>query len=142
MTEALSEARLALEHGDVPVGCVIVSDGKIISRSHNHREKENRACAHAEIEAITAANELLGTWRLSGCDMYVTLEPCSMCAGAIINSRISRVIFGAYDEKAGACGSVLDLFSYPLNHHPLIKGGFMENECSELLSGFFKKLRL
>ena len=128
--------------GEVPVGAVAVWDGKIVGRGMNLRETDKNALRHAEIAAIDEACKTLGGWRLWKCDLYVTLEPCPMCAGAIINSRIEKVYFGAYDKKAGCCGSTADLFAEGLfNHRPEITGGVMENECSSLLTEFFKALR-
>ena len=141
MKEALNEAKKALQENEVPVGAVIVRDGKIISTGRNRRETEQNALSHAEIEAINNACKVLGSWRLDGCDIYVTLEPCPMCAGAIINSRISRVIYGTDDFKAGSCGSLVNLFSYPYNHKPEVVAGICGDECREILSNFFKKLR-
>jgi len=129
------------KEGEVPVGAVIVKDGEIIATGRNRRETEKNALHHAEIEAINNACKALGGWRLFGCDLYVTLEPCPMCAGAIINSRIKTVYFGAYDNKAGSFGSVADFNRLPYNHKPEIIAGVMEEECSKLLSDFFKKLR-
>ena len=142
MSEAIKEARLAAEIDEVPVGAVVVRDGEIIARAHNLRETEKNALCHAETMAVDAACKALGGWRLPRCTLYVTLEPCPMCAGAIVNSRIERVVFGAYDKRAGAFGSVLDLNAYPLNHKPEIVGGVMEEECVELLQTFFKKKRM
>ena len=141
MLEALKLAREAAEDAEVPVGAVVVKDGEIVGTGRNRREKGKNALAHAELEAIDNACRNLGGWRLWQCDMYVTLEPCPMCTGAIINSRIKKLIFGAYDLKAGSCGSVVDLTSLPYNHKPEIHGGFMCDECSEILRDFFKKLR-
>lgn len=141
MAEALRQARLAAEEGEVPVGAVVARDGEIISVGRNRREKNKNALAHAEIEAIDAACRKLGGWRLPGCELFVTLEPCPMCAGAIINSRIVKVTFGAYDKKAGSLGSLVNLFDLPYNHKPEIEGGFMEAECAALLSDFFRRLR-
>ena len=142
MDEALVLAREAAAEGEVPVGCVIVCKGEIVGRGRNRREKGRSALAHAEVEAIRQACETLGGWRLWECTMYVTLEPCPMCAGAIINARIPRVVFGALDEKCGACGSVCDLFSMDFNHHPAIEYGLREEECAALLTEFFQNLRL
>ena len=128
MQEALSLAGQAAAEGEVPVGCVIVHNGSIVGRGRNRRERGKSALAHAEIEAIGQACETLGGWRLWECTMYVTLEPCPMCAGAIINARIPRVVCGAKDGKCGACGSVCDLFSMDFNHHPQIEYGLMEAE--------------
>ena len=141
MTEALRLAKISADEGEVPVGAVVTIGNKIIGRGHNQREKGRNALHHAEIEAINEACMRLGGWRLWECELYVTLEPCPMCAGAIINSRIKNVVFGAYDKKNGACGSVTNLFQCSFSHKPLYTGGFMENECSALLSDFFKKLR-
>ena len=141
MSEAIAEARLARDKDEVPVGAVIVQDGAIIARAHNLRETEKNALMHAETMAVDAACCALGGWRLPRCTLYVTLEPCPMCAGAIVNSRIDRVVFGAYDRRAGAFGSVLDLNAYPLNHKPEIVGGVMEEECRTMLQEFFKKKR-
>lgn len=141
MKIAISEARLAALEGEVPVGAVIVKDGEIISAAHNLRETTGDATAHAEVLAIRKACETIGGWHLEKCTLYVTLEPCPMCMGAIINSRLGKVVFGAKDAKAGACGSVIDLRSYPLNHKPQVKSGFMSEESLSLLSDFFKKKR-
>ncbi|MGN1347891.1 MAG: nucleoside deaminase [Acutalibacteraceae bacterium] len=141
MKTALSLADEAAKDDEVPVGAVIVKDGEIISVGRNRREKGKNALCHAEIEAINSACEKLGGWRLWQCEMFVTLEPCPMCSGAIINSRIKKVTFGAYDKKAGCCGSVVNIFDLPFNHKPEIVGGFMEEECAARLSEFFKKLR-
>lgn len=143
MTEALRLADSAQENDDVPVGAVIVKEGKIIGKGFNKREKEGDPTAHAEIVAIREAAKTLGTWYLDGCEIYVTLEPCPMCAGAIINSRIDTVIFGAYDKKAGCCSfdSVTDLFALPFNHKPEVYGGICEQETAEILTDFFKKRR-
>ena len=141
MQEALKLAQVAASLGEVPVGCVIVHEGNIIASGYNRRECEQNALAHAELHAIQIACEKIGYWRLCGCDLYVTLEPCVMCAGAIINSRIDRVIFGAYDPKAGAFGSVLNLNDYTFNHKPEVIGGILAEQSSVLLSGFFRELR-
>lgn len=143
MKEALGLAAEAAEEGEVPVGAVVVrkKDGAVIGRGRNRREIRRDPLAHAELEAISEASRFLGGWRLEGCDLYVTLEPCPMCAGAIINSRIDSVIFGAYDKKAGSCGSVTNLFGLPYNHSPLLTGGFMEEECSGALKLFFSQMR-
>ena len=142
MEEALTLAREAAEMGEVPVGCVIVRNGKIVGRGKNCRETEKTALGHAEIEAIRDACKNLGGWRLWDCTLYVTLEPCSMCAGAIINARIPQVVFGASDEKYGACGSVCDLFSMNFNHHPEVTKGVCEEEALALMTRFFQELRL
>ena len=142
MLEALRLAKRAEESGEVPVGCVITnSQGDIIAKGYNRRETELNALAHAEIIAIDEACRSLGSWRLSGCNMYVTLEPCPMCAGAVINSRISRVYYGARDEAVGECGGVINLFMERFGHSPKLIGGILEQECSEILSGFFRRLR-
>ena len=142
MRVAIELARSCLPDGDVPVGCVVASpDGAIIGRGRNRREQQGRATAHAEVEAINEACAALGSWRLSGCTLYVTLEPCPMCAGAIINARIDTVRYGAREEKSGCCGSVLNLFEERFNHHPKIYGGLLEGECRELLEEFFQGLR-
>ncbi len=141
MNEALRQAKIAGALGEVPVGAVIVKDGEIISVGYNCRETSKNALCHAEIEAINSACKTLGGWRLWQCELYVTLEPCPMCAGAIINSRIPKVIFGAFDKKAGSCGSVVNLFDLPYNHKPEIISGVLEKECSDILKDFFKNLR-
>lgn len=141
MKKALIEAKKAGENGEVPVGAVIVKDGEIIAVGRNRRESTKNALGHAEIEAISNACSVLGTWRLDGCSLYVTLEPCPMCAGAIINARISEVIYAASDLKGGACDSVINLFSKPFNHKPIVWAGIGEKECSEALSEFFKTIR-
>lgn len=144
MKRALELAEIAFKMGEVPVGAVVVkrSTGEIVGEGFNRRETAKSPLAHAEIEAISTASKKLGGWRLVDCDLYVTLEPCPMCSGAIINSRVERVFFGAFDKKAGCCGSVVDLFSMPFNHFPEIHGGIMQDECSKILSDFFAKLRL
>lgn len=141
MQAALSLAEESAREGEVPVGAVIVMDGEIVSTGRNRRECGKNALYHAEIEAIDGACKKLGGWRLWRCEMFVTLEPCPMCSGAIINSRLKRVTFGAYDKRYGCCGSAMDMFSYPFNHKPEVTGGFMQQECSKLLSDFFKALR-
>ncbi len=141
MNEAIAEAELAAAADEVPVGAVVVRDGKIIARAHNTRESDKNALRHAETAAIDAACRALGGWRLPGCTLYVTMEPCPMCAGAVVNSRIERVVFGAYDRRAGAFGSVLNLKDYPLNHKPELTGGVCEEQCVALLRDFFKKKR-
>lgn len=141
MRRAIELAQEAVTSGDVPVGCVIVKDGKIVGEGRNRREACGDATAHAEVEAIRAACQTLGSWRLHECTMYVTLEPCPMCAGAIINSRIHTLRYGAKDEKAGACTSVLNLFEERFNHKPRIYQGLMEKECETLLQTFFQGLR-
>lgn len=141
MKRALALAKEAADEGEAPIGAIIVRDSKIVSVGRNRREKDKNALGHAEIEAIDNACKTLGGWRLIGCTMYVTLEPCPMCAGAIINARIERVVFGAYDKKAGSCGSVTNLFELPYNHKPELIGGVLEEECSLALTEFFRDLR-
>ena len=142
MLRALELARQCISDGDVPVGCVIVSpEGQIIGEGRNRREADGLATAHAEVDAINMACMALNTWRLSGCTLYVTLEPCPMCAGAIINARIDEVRYGAREEKSGCCGSVLNLFEERFNHHPRIYGGLLAAECQAVLADFFQKLR-
>ena len=142
MKAALKEAQKAYDKLEVPVGCVIVKDGKIIARAHNLKETKTDTTKHAEILAIQKASKKLKSWRLLDCDMYVTLEPCSMCAGAVINSRIRKVYYGAHDEKTGAIGSVFNLLEdYTLNHKVEYESGILEQECEEILKDFFKKLR-
>jgi len=142
MRSAIKLAQEAGEDGEAPVGCVVVdAGGNVIGCGRNRREKEKSATAHAEIEAINEACKALGDWRLSGCSLYVTLEPCPMCAGAIIMSRIEKLFYGARDELTGSCGSVLNLFMEPYGHHTQITGGILAEECSALLTGFFKGLR-
>ena len=142
MDEALALAAEAAAEGEVPVGCVIVRGDKIVGRGRNRRETAKNALGHAEIEAINDACRNLGGWRLWDCTLYVTLEPCPMCAGAIINARIPRVVYGASDGKSGACGSVCDLFSMAFNHHPQVEKGIREAECAALLQEFFRNLRM
>lgn len=141
MTLAIEQAKLAADELEVPVGAVIVRNGEIVSVGRNRREYGKNALAHAEIEAINLACKKLGGWRLWECEMYVTLEPCPMCTGAIINSRIRRLVYGARDKKAGSCGSVVNLFDLPYNHKPEVVEGFMADECANLLSKFFSDLR-
>ena len=142
MTQAYKEAQKAFEEDEVPVGCVIVKDGKIIARAHNRKEKRNCALFHAEIECIRKAARKLDNWNLKGCEIYVTLEPCMMCTGALINSRIDRIIYGCKDPKGGALVSNIRLQDIKLlNHYPRIQGGVMEKECSDLLKEFFKNKR-
>ena len=141
MRLALSEAEKCIETNDVPVGAVIVKNGKVIARGRNLKERDNLGILHAEIVAITNANKGLNSTNLSGCELYVTLEPCPMCAGAIINSKIDKVVFGAFDLKNGACGSVTNLFALPFTHKPECFGGIMEDECSNILTEFFKSIR-
>ena len=142
MQEALALAREAAAEGEVPVGCVIVRGEKIVGRGRNRRERSKTALGHGEIEAINDACRNLGGWRLWDCTLYVTLEPCPMCAGAIINARIPRVVYGAKDAKAGSCGSVCSLFDMAYNHHPTVEQGLMEEECAGELKEFFRQLRL
>ena len=142
MDEALALAREAAADGEVPVGCVIVRRGEIVGRGRNRRETGKTALGHAEIEAISDACRNLGGWRLWECTLYVTLEPCPMCAGAIVNARIPRVVYGASDAKCGACGSVCDLFAMDFNHHPAVEKGVREEAAAALLSEFFQQLRL
>ena len=142
MREALTLAKEAAQIGEIPVGALVVDgNGNIISRANNLRETKKNAIAHAEMLAIEQACSALGGWRLQGCTLYVTLEPCPMCAGALVNSRISRVVFGAYDMQAGCCGSVVNFNAYPFNHAFEIEGGVMERECREILTEFFNKKR-
>lgn len=140
MRKALEEAKKAFSEDEVPVGAVMVRNGEIIASAHNTRESDKNALHHAEIKAIDEACKALGGWRLVGCTLYVTLEPCPMCAGAIINARVERVVYGAYDKKAGSFGTMLDLTSYPL-YKPEVEGGVLSDECSALLSDFFKAKR-
>lgn len=142
MLPALELAREAFEEGEAPVGCVIVENDRIVGRGRNRREAKRNALAHAEIEAIDEACRTLGGWRLWNCTLYVTLEPCPMCAGAIVNARVARVVYGARDEKTGMCGSVFDLFSLPLNHRPEVVSGVMAQEAGQLMTAFFARLRV
>ena len=142
MQEALALAKQASEQGEVPVGCVITRGEEIVGRGYNRRETDKSALAHAEIQAIDEACKRLGGWRLWECTLYVTLEPCPMCAGAILNARIPRVVFGASDAKCGACGGVCSLFDMAFNHHPKVEKGIREAESSALLTAFFQNLRL
>ena len=141
MLKALELAREAAKEGEVPVGAVVVCDGEIVGSGRNRREKEKNALCHAEIEAINSACKTLGGWRLHKCDLYVTLEPCPMCSGAIINARIKRLVYGAKDSKAGCAESVVTLFEMPFNHKPEIISGIMEDECRTVLQEFFSQLR-
>jgi len=142
MKEALKEARKAYNKLEVPVGAVIVKDGQVIARAHNQKETKKDAIKHAEIIAIEKASKKLDSWRLTGCEMYVTLEPCSMCAGALIQSRIDKVYIGTMDNKTGACGSVLNLLEdYKFNHKVECKTKILQNECEKILQDFFKELR-
>ena len=142
MEEALALAQQSAAEGEVPVGCVIVCRGQIVGRGRNRREQDKNALGHAEIQAIDEACRNLGGWRLWECTLYVTLEPCAMCAGAILNARIPRVVFGASDGKYGACGSVCDLFTMAFNHHPQITKGVKEDEAAALMQEFFRNLRM
>ncbi len=141
MEQAYAQACEAYSKNEVPVGAIIVRNGEVISTGKNNREEAGDATGHAETLAIREACGKLGTWRLDDCELYVTLEPCPMCMGAIINSRIKRVVFGAKDAKAGACGSVINLNNYPFNHKPEIVSGIMAEECQEILSNFFSNKR-
>ena len=141
MTKALALAREAAAAGEVPVGCVIVRDGEIVGRGRNRREEKQSTISHAEIEAITQANEVLGSWRLDDCTLYVTLEPCPMCAGAIINARIPKVYYGARDDVMGACGGVLNLFMEDFPNRPALVGGILAEDCRLVLREFFQNLR-
>lgn len=141
MQLALQLADEAAAEGEVPVGAVVVRDGKVVGTGRNRREKDKNALAHAELEAIDEACRTVGGWRLFGATLYVTLEPCPMCAGAIINARIDRVCYGAGDPKAGSCGSLTDLFSLPYNHRPVCEGGLLQEECAAKLTDFFRSLR-
>ncbi len=141
MRHALLQAQLAADEGEVPVGAVVALDGEIVAVGRNRREKEKNALAHAEIEAIDAACRRLGGWRLHKCELFVTLEPCPMCMGAIINARIKRLVFGASDPKNGACGSVTDLSSMNFTHSVSVERDFLADECSAQLKEFFRKLR-
>lgn len=142
MALALALAKEAAAAGEVPVGCVIAdSEGRVIGRGRNRREESGDATAHAEVEAIRQACAALGNWRLENCALYVTLEPCPMCTGAIINSRIPRVVFGAREALSGSCGSVIDLFSENYGHHPAVFGGVLAEDCAALLRDFFRGKR-
>lgn len=141
MQLAISEAKKAAAENEVPVGAVIVKDGVVLAAAHNMREQKQNALSHAEIEAINSACKNLGSWRLDGCEMYVTLEPCPMCTGAIINARIKTVIFGAFDKNAGCMDSVINLCDYPLGHKVEVYAGICEDECQKILQDFFENLR-
>ena len=141
MKKAIKCAENAAQKGEVPIGAVIVKDGTVIARGYNTRETKRNALHHAELIAIDKACKKLGVWRLSDCTLYVTAEPCPMCAGAIVNARVKRTVFGCSDAKAGAYGSVFDLRDYPLNHKYEVTGGVLADECAALLSDFFKSLR-
>jgi tRNA(adenine34) deaminase len=143
MDLALQEAQNALQLDEVPVGCVIVKDGQVLARGYNRKETEQSALSHAEINAIAAASKALGSWYLTDCDLYVTLEPCVMCCGAIVQTRIRHVYFGAYDPKGGGVTSVARLFELPgVNHHPMWTGGIKEQESAALFTGFFRSKRI
>lgn len=142
MLKAIELAKRAYDAGETPVGAIVADkDGNIIGEGCNRRECDNSPTAHAEILAIEAAAKHLGSWRLTDCTLYVTLEPCPMCAGAIINARLKRVVYGAFDEKGGACASVVNLFELPFNHKPMVRSRVLEKECGELLTDFFENLR-
>ena len=141
MRQALDLAREAAECGEVPVGCVIVQGDRVVGRGRNRREEKQHTQSHAEMEAIRQANEALGSWRLAECTLYVTLEPCPMCAGAILNARIPRVYYGARDREMGACGGVLNLFMEDFPQRPALVGGILEGQCREVLTDFFRRLR-
>lgn len=141
MKVALKLAKKGSNKGEIPIGAVVVRDGKIISKAHNMREKSNLATGHAEIIAIEKANKAIKSWRLDSCTLYVTIEPCPMCAGAIIQSRIKKVIYGAKDIKSGAHESITNLFDLPFNHKVKVEYGIMEKECGEIITNFFKDKR-
>ena len=141
MSQALELAREAADAGEVPVGCVIVRDGAVIGRGRNRREEKQAVCSHAEMEAMAQANAALGSWRLDNCALYVTLEPCPMCAGAILNARIPKVFYGARDSAFGACGGVTNLFMEQFPHRPALVGGILAEDCQAVLAEFFEKLR-
>jgi len=141
MKEAIKEAKKAYMKDEIPVGAVIVKDNKIISRGYNLKEEKKNTIKHAEIIAIEKASKKLCSWRLVDCEMYITLEPCAMCAGAIINSRIKKIYIGTMDLKTGACGSVLNLFEYPFNHKVEVESGVLQPECEKIIKDFFKELR-
>ena len=141
MQQALALAHEAAAAGEVPVGCVIVRDGQVVGRGRNRREEKQQAYSHAEMEAIAQANETLGSWRLDDCTLYVTLEPCPMCAGAILNARIGKVYYGARDREMGACGGVLNLFMEEFPHRPALVGGLLAEPCRQVLADFFRNLR-
>lgn len=141
MALAIELAKEAAKNGEVPVGAVVVKDGNVVGKGKNNRETTNSALGHAEIVAIQEANKTLGSWRLDGCTLYVTLEPCPMCAGAIINARIPTVVFGAYDKAQGSFESVANFANMPYSFSPEVYGGICENECKELITSFFKEVR-
>ncbi len=143
MRAALKQAKKANDNGDVPIGCVIVREGKIIARGYNRRNKDRQSLAHAEIIAIRKASKIVGDWRLEDCKMYVTLEPCQMCSGAIVQARIPEVVIGCMNPKAGCAGSIINLLDMKeFNHQVEVRRGVLESECSELLTSFFKELRI
>lgn len=141
MQLAIAQAHMAAAQGEVPVGAVVARYAQPVAMAHNLRERKKNATYHAELLAIDRACQALGGWRLWECELFVTLEPCPMCAGAIINSRLRRVVYGASDQKAGCCGSVVNLFELPFNHAPTVQGGVMQQECAQILSDFFQQLR-
>lgn len=141
MHQALEQAKIAYTYGEVPVGAVIVKDNKVIAKGYNFREQQKTPLGHAEIMAIQSASEYIGDWRLTGCTIYVTLEPCPMCMGAIINARIDRVCYGAVDENGGCCGSLIQLADCGFAHRPRIKAGVLKEECGEIITNFFKAAR-
>ena len=141
MREAIAEARMAEARGEVPIGAVLVRDGVVIARSGNTRENDRDVLGHAEIKVLQEGCRVLGSWRLSGCTLYVTLEPCPMCAGAILNARVERVVYGAADPAAGCVGSKINLFALDFNHTPLVRAGVLEGECAQLLRDFFARRR-
>lgn len=142
MQKALLQAQAAARHGEVPVGAVVIKEGRVIARAHNRRESGQDPTAHAEILALRRAARKLGGWRLSGCTLVVTMEPCPMCAGAAVNARIDRIVFGAYDEKAGCCGTILDVTGEPsFNHRCTVTGGVLEQDCRAVLQDFFRQRR-
>lgn len=141
MQMALAQAKKAYIKGEVPIGCVIVCDGKVIAKSYNKREAKKNPLLHAEISAIQKASRVLSGWRLTGCTLYVTLEPCPMCAGAIVNARIPRVVFGAFDPKAGCFGSIHDFTKSAFNHTPEVLSGVLHKQCASMLKDFFKSKR-
>ncbi len=142
MREALAEARAGELQDEVPVGAVVVCEGRIVARAFNAPIGNNDPCGHAEVRVLRSAGEALGNYRLPGCTLYVTLEPCAMCAGAVLHARLERLVFGARDPKTGACGSVVDLFAEPrLNHHTQVSGGIMAEDCAALLTSFFARRR-
>jgi len=141
MKEALKLAKKARDKGEVPIGCVVVSDGKIVAKSRNEKQRKNNSLAHAEMIALTRAQKRLKTKYLSSCTLYVTLEPCAMCAGALVNARVNAVVFGAYEPKTGCCGSVLDIARHGFNHKVNVVGGILEEECKKIMQDFFKAKR-